>query len=430
MGNFDDRVRTSDYNLHDGYGLPIDSTSGGRLKVDVVLQKTSDTIGSQVNELDDAIHAILGELDGYHPDSTGTEHYNQHSEELQAIRKDLDGYLAQADLSGLDQTVTEHYAQHSDAIQTVINSLDGYSSDTGLSITVYEHYNQHSNAIQTILSDLDGYIPTTEKGVANGVATLDSGGKVPAAQIPGVSLPEVHVVLDDTERLALTVQEGDEVIQTEDGYHYIYDGYDWYIRPVHPHGADHYTGGADEIAAQDLGSDSAPFGKVMETDGYGGWSLVDVPTLSIGALTNITHQLTFIKAGGTSNSWLKLYGEKSSDITPGIIPWNSKLTGITFSNAKDGADVGIKIFVVAEDDGSGPLTTMYTWTLNNCRVARKTNFSTDIVFDAGDKVAIFADDIGDNPEDVTVVLYFVVVGGAIIGEHSEDYSGKFEYSEI
>jgi hypothetical protein len=29
-----------------------------------------------------------------------------------------------------------------------------------------------------------GYIPTTEKGVANGVATLDAGGKVPTSQIP------------------------------------------------------------------------------------------------------------------------------------------------------------------------------------------------------------------------------------------------------
>jgi hypothetical protein len=31
-----------------------------------------------------------------------------------------------------------------------------------------------------------GYIPTTEKGVANGVATLDSGGKVPVSQIPAL----------------------------------------------------------------------------------------------------------------------------------------------------------------------------------------------------------------------------------------------------
>ena len=31
---------------------------------------------------------------------------------------------------------------------------------------------------------VSGYIPTTEKGVANGVATLDSGGQVPLSQIP------------------------------------------------------------------------------------------------------------------------------------------------------------------------------------------------------------------------------------------------------
>ena len=31
-----------------------------------------------------------------------------------------------------------------------------------------------------------GYIPTTQKGVANGVATLDSGGKVPVSQIPAL----------------------------------------------------------------------------------------------------------------------------------------------------------------------------------------------------------------------------------------------------
>jgi len=33
---------------------------------------------------------------------------------------------------------------------------------------------------------VSGYIPTTEKGVANGVATLDSGGQVPVSQIPAL----------------------------------------------------------------------------------------------------------------------------------------------------------------------------------------------------------------------------------------------------
>lgn len=33
---------------------------------------------------------------------------------------------------------------------------------------------------------VSGYIPTTQKGVANGVATLDAGGKVPTSQIPAL----------------------------------------------------------------------------------------------------------------------------------------------------------------------------------------------------------------------------------------------------
>ncbi len=71
----------------------------------------------------------------------------------------------------------------------------------------------------------------SEKGAANGYADLDVGGKVPAARIPAVALPEVHVVADATARLALTVQEGDEAIQLDDGSHWIYDGTTWHLRP-------------------------------------------------------------------------------------------------------------------------------------------------------------------------------------------------------
>lgn len=66
---------------------------------------------------------------------------------------------------------------------------------------------------------------------ADGIASLDSGGKVPASQIPAAFLPEVHVVADATARLALTVQEGDEAIQTDDSSHWIWDGAAWFSRP-------------------------------------------------------------------------------------------------------------------------------------------------------------------------------------------------------
>jgi len=61
---------------------------------------------------------------------------------------------------------------------------------------------------------------------------LDGGGKVPVAQIPATALPEVHVVADAAARIALTVQEGDEAIQTDDGSHWIWDGAAWFERPT------------------------------------------------------------------------------------------------------------------------------------------------------------------------------------------------------
>ena len=92
-----------------------------------------------------------------------------------------------------------------------------------------------------------GGIPPSEKGTADGVATLDGGGKVPATQIPAVALPEVHVVADAAARLALTVQEGDESIQTDTGEHYLFDGTVWKLYPG-ASAAPHALGGASHTA--------------------------------------------------------------------------------------------------------------------------------------------------------------------------------------
>jgi len=102
----------------------------------------------------------------------------------------------------------------------------GAASQVDLDLHENDNTNGHGvTAAQT------GAVALSEKAVANGVATLDGGGKIPAAQIPAVSLPEVHVVADTTARLALTVQEGDEAIQLDDGSHWIYDGSAWHNRP-------------------------------------------------------------------------------------------------------------------------------------------------------------------------------------------------------
>lgn len=48
----------------------------------------------------------------------------------------------------------------------------------------------------------------------------------------------------------------------------------WHI-DVGLHAATHHQSGSDQIDAQDLGSGAAPFGKLLQADGFGGWDLVD-----------------------------------------------------------------------------------------------------------------------------------------------------------
>jgi len=75
---------------------------------------------------------------------------------------------------------------------------------------------------------LDGrYQLASEKGAANGYASLDSEGKVPTTQLPALALTDVSVVADEAARLALTVEEGDVAIQSDTGSSYIYDGASW-----------------------------------------------------------------------------------------------------------------------------------------------------------------------------------------------------------
>lgn len=70
-------------------------------------------------------------------------------------------------------------------------------------------------------------VPTSDKGVANGVATLDGDALIPITQIPPAALERLVVVANQTARYALTttsVQNGDTVKQTDTGeFYYVID---------------------------------------------------------------------------------------------------------------------------------------------------------------------------------------------------------------
>jgi len=72
-----------------------------------------------------------------------------------------------------------------------------------------------------------GGIPTSDKGVANGVATLDANALIPISQIPPSALERLVVVANQTSRYALNnsqAQNGDTIKQTDTGaFYYVID---------------------------------------------------------------------------------------------------------------------------------------------------------------------------------------------------------------
>lgn len=71
-------------------------------------------------------------------------------------------------------------------------------------------------AITDLVNELAALIPLAQKAAVNGVATLDAGGKIPAAQIPALALSEfLGTVASEAAMLALVGQRGDWCIRTD-----------------------------------------------------------------------------------------------------------------------------------------------------------------------------------------------------------------------
>ncbi len=72
----------------------------------------------------------------------------------------------------------------------------------------------------------------SEKGIADGYASLDNTGKVPLSQLPDSTKGQTFVVLDETERLAINTTSllaGDKAYETSTGDSYIWSGTAWLI---------------------------------------------------------------------------------------------------------------------------------------------------------------------------------------------------------
>lgn len=138
------------------------------------------------------------------------------------------------------------------------------------------------------------------------------------------------------------------------------------------------------------------------------------------------YQLVFVEeSSDVANEWLSHYGDTSlnSNQTFGIIPWKSKIIGLSYSNRDDNSDTDIRIYSTPQGGGTSPKTLEFTWSLRDARVARKTNFSTDIILDAGDHVGIYVSDQGINPDYVVFIMYLQIIEETF-EESVEQFSGN------
>ncbi len=159
----------------------------------------------------------------------------------------------------------------------ILDFVDGFESASAptsvsfpaSSVTNTPSGNLAATTAQAALNELQGDIDTLNNkiGASSGIASLDSGGKVPAAQIPLVALVDVSVVADIAARDALTVQEGDVAVVTNAGSGvsktYIYNGSSWTELVTDGSLYSHLTDAADAHAASAI--TNTPSGNLAAT---------------------------------------------------------------------------------------------------------------------------------------------------------------------
>lgn len=93
----------------------------------------------------------------------------------------------------------------------------GVVAGTYRSVTVDAKGNITAGSNPTTLSGygITDAVPSSQKGTANGVATLDSGGKVPIGQIPATAIVDTFVVSTQAAMLALAAEIGDVAVRTD-----------------------------------------------------------------------------------------------------------------------------------------------------------------------------------------------------------------------
>lgn len=95
-----------------------------------------------------------------------------------------------------------------DGLVPATTQINGHALTENITLT-------HADVGAAPTSHTHDYIPNNLKGATNGVATLDSSGKIPQGQLPAIAIKETFVVTNQSEMLGLSVQAGDMAVRTD-----------------------------------------------------------------------------------------------------------------------------------------------------------------------------------------------------------------------
>jgi len=116
--------------------------------------------------------------------------------------------LTNKNIDGSNNTITNIPATALPSNIDASNIADGSVSDA--------EFQTLDGVTSGIQAQIDSKVASTEKGTANGVATLDANSKIPSSQLPALAITEVFVVADIAARDALVVGSGDGEVQEGD----------------------------------------------------------------------------------------------------------------------------------------------------------------------------------------------------------------------
>lgn len=198
-----------------------------------------------------------------------------------------------APLSGggdLSANRTLSIADATTSVKGAVQLTDSTSSTSTTTAATPNSVKSAYDLASTANTTANAAIPATQKGAANGVATLDADSKIPAAQLPAIAISDTFVVASQVAMLALTAEVGDIAVRTDLNKSFILK-----------------TAGASTLANwQEL---LTPTDSVLSVDGRtGAVSLTDLYDAAGAAAARVA------KAGDTMSGNLAMGGNKVTGV--------------------------------------------------------------------------------------------------------------------